>query len=143
MITQELLLSLYKYENGNLYWRSNGKKVGCLDNKGYVVNKLFGKKHGTHRLIFMIHHGFLPEYIDHIDGNKTNNKIENLRECTLAQNSFNRKASNIRERYGSHAVTLKIKGKNITVGTFKDLELAELVAAMAREKYYGEFARKT
>jgi hypothetical protein len=49
------------------------------------------KKARTHRVIFAIVHGYIPKYIDHIDGNTLNNKIENLRECTQSENSTNSK----------------------------------------------------
>ena len=98
VITQELLKCLFVYENGHLFWRikpSNSASIGDLagyirppQNYRYVgINK---KYYLAHRLIYLYHYGQLPKYIDHIDGNVYNNKIENLRECSLRQNGMNR-----------------------------------------------------
>jgi len=99
----------------------------------------------------MMHHGYVGDQIDHIDGNSLNNKIENLRVVTNSQNQLNRKlSSNSKTKFkgvSKHAqvdrymVRLRIKGKETYFGLFEDLELAGLVADMAREKYHGEFAR--
>jgi len=98
-----------------------------------------------------MHHNYFPEYIDHIDNNPLNNKIENLRECTLSQNSQNQKlksnnTSRIKnvtwhKRVKKWQVQIMINGKNKYFGVYEDLHLAELVATEARIKYYAEFAR--
>lgn len=62
----------------------------------YKVRITLDKSQGMfklHRLIFLYHHGYLPEIIDHIDGDTMNNKIENLRESDVASNSKNLKRS--------------------------------------------------
>lgn len=59
---------------------------------GYWVTKVFGKQHKVHRLIWFIVHGYWPNQIDHKDGNLSNNKLSNLRECSSQQNNENRKA---------------------------------------------------
>ena len=102
-ITQEYLLELFEYKDGHLYWKvargntSIGKRAGYIDtsNLGYqkVTIGIDNKLYNGHRLIFLIYHGYLPEFIDHIDGNSLNNNIDNLRECTIQQNSWNCKKS--------------------------------------------------
>jgi hypothetical protein len=52
--------------------------------------KINQKAHLAHRLVFLYHRGYLPEFIDHIDQNKLNNKIENLREITNSENQHNK-----------------------------------------------------
>jgi hypothetical protein len=80
-----------------------------------------------------------------------NNKIENLRAVTNSQNQFNRKISTknktghkgvcVHTQTGKYLVRVSVNGKDKSFGLYEDLELAGLVAEMAREKYHGEFAR--
>ena len=93
-LTQEYLLSIFDYKDGNLYWKKrNQKQAGCSSGENYRRITLKNKTYREHRLIFLMHHGYLPEFIDHIDGNKSNNLIENLREATHQQNQWNRPVS--------------------------------------------------
>lgn len=96
-ITQNLLKKLFDYQNGELYWnvaKARNIKIddvaGTFDNCGYRVIGINGKVYKTHRLIFLYHHGFLPKFLDHIDGNPLNNNISNLREATNQENGMNR-----------------------------------------------------
>ena len=132
--------------DGQLY-----KKVGSVDAYGYLR---FGHKRNyylAHRIIFLLHHGFIPEIIDHIDGNPSNNSITNLRAATKSTNALNRHArvdnkigiknvcwSKLRKKW---VVNMNINKKKTQLGYFEDLELAELVAIEARNKYHGEFAK--
>jgi len=105
----------------------------------------------THRVIFLMHHGYMPVIVDHIDGNPKNNKIENLRDATYLQNALNVKVrkdsisgvQNVgwHKTHKTWCVHLTVYGKRKCIGYFKDLELAELVAQEARRKYYGNYAR--
>jgi hypothetical protein len=141
---------LFDYKDGNLYWKKNGKRTGCLGAGGYLRTRFNNKLYYTHRLIFMLHNEYEPEFVDHIDGDKLNNKIENLREASREQNMQNRKLNNRNtsgikgvewfKRTESWRVNLWVKGKQKCFGYFKDKELAELVAVEARDKYHGEFA---
>ena len=57
--------------------------------KGYV-RVCLGRSHiRSHRLIWMLHYGYIPIFLDHINGNKTDNRIENLREVTQRENAQN------------------------------------------------------
>ena len=97
-LTKELLNELFEYKNGFLYRRKSekgqryvGKQAGTLRKDGYYSVRVNGSLYLAHRLIFLMHHGYLPEMIDHIDGNPSNNLITNLREATNQQNQFNSK----------------------------------------------------
>lgn len=97
-----------------------------------------------------MHHGYLPEQIDHIDGNGLNNKIENLRAATPLQNSRNQKIrndsgsgiKNVRwdKRKKKWQVRLRLEGKEKHIGYFDDIFIAGKVAIESRNKYFGEFA---
>ena len=89
-IDKDLIQSLFTYKDGSLYWKKTNKVAGCLKPTGYIVIDIFGKNIMAHRAIWIYHYGKIPKYIDHIDGNKSNNKIENLRLANKAQNCWNR-----------------------------------------------------
>ena len=104
MITQAQVKDLFEYKDGNLYWIKKthpsvridiGDKAGTILNKkqgrGYIVIKVNKNSYLAHRLIYLYHHGYMPEFIDHIDGDQGNNKVENLRPCSAVQNQYNRK----------------------------------------------------
>jgi hypothetical protein len=128
-----------------------GSPAGSFDpSTGYhktYINKKFYK---THRLIFFYHNGYFPEFVDHIDGNKTNNKIENLRPTTKSQNAMNQKvrADNKtgtkgvmwHKRDKKWFVQLRVNLKRYSFGYYDDKELAELVAIEAANKFHKEFS---
>jgi hypothetical protein len=146
--TQEELKNHYLYNDGNLISKKTNKSIGYIDKAGYWSTTLYKKYFSVHRLIFLFHHGYVPKTLDHIDRNKSNNKIENLRECTYQQNSFNRLPSK-KNTSGYRNVTknsnnkwqvgLTLKGQYHYFGSFNDIELADLVAQEARDKYHKQF----
>lgn len=97
-LSQELLHELFEYRGGELYWKISpsekikiGSVVGAVNSHGYKVTKVNYKGYRVHRLIFLYHYGYMPKFVDHIDCNKLNNRIENLRDVTQSQNLLNRK----------------------------------------------------
>lgn len=96
-LTQGLLRELFDYKDGELYWKQSGtgRKIGVpagtVKSDGYRSIGINGKIYLTHRLIFLYHHDYLPEFLDHIDGNPLNNNILNLREATKQENAQNAK----------------------------------------------------
>lgn len=157
-LTQELVRNLFTYKDGFLYWkvyRTNsvkiGDKAGTLNNIGYYRIKINNKIYLSHRLIFLYHHGYLPKYIDHIDSNKLNNNISNLREVTCSQNGMNRKSNkNSSSKYKGvcwHKQTQKwcthiaINGKDKHIGYFISETEAALAYNDAAIKYFDEYAK--
>ena len=97
-LTQAEALELFWYNNGKLYWKpkqdslmQHYKEAGCVNVHGYNVIGTNKKHYYTHRVIFLMHYGYLPKYIDHINGVRTDNRLENLREATVSQNNHNSK----------------------------------------------------
>lgn len=157
MLRQSTLNELFSYKDGALYWKIDvanavkaGEKAGYMNNR-YQKIKIKGQSYYAHRLIFAMFNGYSPEFIDHIDGNPENNLIENLRPANFQQNNCNAKIRkdnlsgakgvNWHKKQQKWNVRVGINGKRKHIGSFKEFELAELVATMAREKYHGLFAR--
>ena len=91
--SQEILNDLFIYDNGKLFWKIKpcknvyiGDEAGTYCERGYRRVTLNHKRYLLHRVIFKMFHNTEPDYIDHIDGNTTNNKIENLQELTHKEN---------------------------------------------------------
>ena len=160
MITQELIAQCFDYKDGLLYWKGvthpnkqslMDKPAGSIHKTGYRHITWMGKVHKAHRLIFMLHHGYLPPEVDHINGDRQDNRLENLRPATRSQNQCNRGilASNTSGYPGvswhkhSKAWLVRVMkdGKSKIIGYFKDLELAGLVSAEARSLYHGSYAK--
>jgi len=158
IINQEYLQSIFEYKDGELFWKQNrrtnqvkGKKASCLGEIGYLKTKIKDVLYKNHRLIFMMHYGYLPKLLDHIDGNPTNNRIENLREATVAQNMMNSKMAlnntsgtkgvEWNKRLKKWTVRIQIDGKRKYFGSYYDIKVAKFVGEIMRHKYHGKFAR--
>ena len=87
-ITLEELRERFDYNNGWLVNNKTGRAIGCFGGK-HIQVWIDNIQYKAHRVIWYWHHGTLPEQIDHIDRDNYNNKIENLRDCTNAQNQMN------------------------------------------------------
>jgi hypothetical protein len=155
-LTQEYLHYLFDYKDGNLYWKTSrgtakiGALAGCKGKLGYWQISFNGKIYKAHRIIFLMLNGYLPKYIDHIDGNRSNNKIENLREASHIQNCFNRKImTNTTPAKGvvwkphlkKWEVSCWKEAKKYYGGYFENKEDAIKASIILRKKYHGEFAR--
>jgi hypothetical protein len=154
MLTKEYLEEVFYYDDGVLRWKKKtgksvvmGKEAGHTDNKGYRRIRLFGRLEGVHRLIFLLFNGYLPEVVDHIDRDKMNNRIENLRACTKAQNEKNRVkyknnktgVKNVYQIGNSYCVDFKLKGVRQFSKCCKTLEEATRLAYEMRKQLHGEF----
>lgn len=95
---QEKIKEYFNYESGQLIWKvdrhSNkvkGRPFGRVEKKGYVSGRIDNGMYKAHRLIWIYFNGEIPYglQIDHINGIKDDNKIENLRLVTHTQNRHN------------------------------------------------------
>lgn len=164
MVTQEYLHELFDYQDGNLYWKvdrfigvnktvhnkSIDQPAGSPDSKNsgkaYMRICIDQKRYLTHRLIFLYHHGYIPKYIDHINGDRKDNRIENLRPATKQQNGWNKRGTsstgykNVHYRgNGIWRVIFYSNGKSKSYGNYRTLEEAVEVSKEVRERLHGEF----
>jgi len=159
-IKQEQLFALFDYENGSLYWKhSSNRKIkagsiaGGIDNKGRIRICIQGKSYQAHRLVYLWHHGFMPDMLDHIDGNPLNNNITNLRAANFSTNGFNRKigannTSGIKglcwsKKSQKWQASIKANSKTHYFGYYKYKDIGAIVLDMARQKLHHSFARST
>jgi len=107
----------YKPETGKLFWREHEsmprqwnaryggtEALAVVDKDNHLRGKLDCKTYYSHRVIWAMEHGFWPVHqIDHIDGNPSNNRIENLRDVAQSVNLRNKKKQ-ITNTSGSNGV---------------------------------------
>ncbi|WLG49168.1 HNH endonuclease [Pseudomonas sp. FP1742] len=93
--------SLLRYEpdSGTLFWKVDrrygvmaGDSCTTISNYGYIVLKIRGKQYLAHRVAWLISYGEWPLMeVDHIDGNRTNNSLNNLRMVSRQMNMKNKR----------------------------------------------------
>ena len=152
-ITQKYLLETFLYQNGSLIWKKSRKKInagdkaGTVNDNGYIVVGLNRKRYRLHHLIWLLHYGTWPkQFLDHINCNKFDNKIENLREANFSQNNANRprqknNSTGFKNVY-YHPKTNKyrVRIKKISFGLYASLEEANKMAIHYRNVLFGEFS---
>lgn len=133
---EELLKVLqYEPETGRLFWREcaerslawNNQYAGreafsYVNSRGYRCGRIRGQDYKAHRIIWRLVHGDEPEFIDHIDGDQLNNRIENLRSVSHTQNMRNQK----RHREGRIAISRVPKPETPNTPTGKRLRAQAL-----------------
>lgn len=81
----------YDEKTGQFIWNNTGRRAGWLEKNGYIRIEIDGKKYSAHRLAWLLVYGYEPKEIDHINGNRSDNRIENLREVDRRTNNQNLK----------------------------------------------------
>lgn len=156
----------YDPDTGKLFWKHNGKSsqwngrwagkeaFTCILKNGYAMGRIDGDAFYAHRIIMAMENGFWPpEQVDHINGKRSDNRVQNLRLATQRQNSRNSaKPSHntsgflgvswdkrskkweahigiYADEYVSKAGTVK-RSKKVSLGMFSDIN----EAAAARKK---------
>lgn len=113
--------------------------------KCYLGGHILGVNLTAHRVCFAHYHGYWPDFVvDHINGDTTDNRIENLREATHQQNAVNRERS-VSNTSGYTNIKRTANGRysvKVSVGVFDTLEEAVRKYNDASEALHGEFALK-
>lgn len=156
-LSQKQIHALFEYKDGALYWRkahgkcAAGAKAGYVNTNGYVQICVQGKRHYAHRLIFKLFNNRLPKFLDHMDGNRANNRYDNLRPATANQNMHNRKRSGNNTSgvkgvsWAAHAkrwyAYCWVNNKQYNLGYYAALPDAAAAVQAFRETHHGAFAR--
>ncbi len=131
-----------------------GDRAGSSDGRNYRKIRVGGHQYWAHRLAWLWVHGELPPNgvaVDHINGNRDDNRISNLRLATSSQQMCNTRIRSdntsgvkgvSRHFRGKWAAEIKMNGKKKFLGLFDDLQSAARVRKAAEERYHGEFARR-
>ena len=133
-----LFKDVVRYEDGCLYWIKPGKcsrakpgdRAGFLDANGYRRIEHRRVRAREHRIVWILHHGEIPAglQIDHINRDRSDNRIENLRLATHRQNKHNMKERDLppclHHQRGRIQVRIRANGPKKTVGTYDTVQEA-------------------
>lgn len=139
----------YDPKLGQFFWREarggrrKGALAGSLDEKGYWCIRINRVLYKAHRLVWLLHNEDMPEIVDHINHDRTDNRIENLRAVTLSENNANMdmRSDNksgfkgVSFHKGSGKWVAKLKGR--TLGYFASPELASKAYTDAARAEFG------
>ena len=158
MITQNRIKELFDYKDGQLIRKTNrgrgknstrwkeGTPIGHQSGK-YVLASVDYTLYKLHRLIWLWHFGSFPEkHIDHIDGNPSNNRIENLREANNSENMQNQRKARVNNKLGIQGVyqvknrfraVLTTNGKTTHIGYFDNANQAHEAYLIEKRKQHS------
>jgi hypothetical protein len=157
VLSRDLLVTYLRYEEdtGKFYWIKQpgparnttvGSIAGSVDKYGYIVIGMMNREYKAHRLAWLYHYGEWPSgIIDHINTDRADNRISNLREANKSENGYNRRRNRnntsgytgvfIHKRTGYwHARISKIH-----LGCFDTPEKANEARLRALDEHYGQF----
>jgi hypothetical protein len=157
MLTAEQIKNALDYDTntGVFVWKTRPSKAvkagdiaGCIEKRiGYVTIGIAGRVYKAHRLAWLYVYGEWPKgLIDHINGNKTDNRIANLRDVFADGNSQNIRKPNRRNKSGFMGViwfqnkwraSMSVNGKSKWLGDYSTPEEAHQVYLEAKRKYHA------
>lgn len=148
----------YECESGRLLWKVSknshngrvkpGVPVGSVNGGGYLETRVNGYRTYVHRIAWALHHGAWPtKHIDHIDGNKLNNAIANLRDVPQHINVENQRKLHSNNTSGYTGVmwrtdkkrwcaVIQVKGKRMRKGGFDTPEQAHEAYLQAKRSLH-------
>ncbi len=155
-LSVERVRYLFDYDGRELRWKNpyhvsrTGEIAGRITTHGYRQVTIWPRTYHAQRLIWLWQYGVWPkEDIDHINGIKLDNRLENLREATrgeniVAQDMRRNNTSGCKNLFwesekGLWRVVFYWRGKRISVGRFKDKQRAQKVYRAKAIELHGEF----
>jgi hypothetical protein len=157
MIDADTLRSLLEYDpdTGVFTWRVKrggsawpGVISGCLKDSGYRVISIYNRLYSAHRLAWLYMYDVWPsEEIDHINGVRDDNRINNLREATRKQNSANRRKfggdlpKGVTRHWRRFRAQIRIQGRVKHLGIYDTPEQAHAAYCEAAQKEFGAYHR--
>lgn len=120
---------------------------GCINSNGYLAAYILKESWTLHRMIWLYVHGYLPKQLDHIDGDRTNNRLVNLREATPRLNSQNKHAARADSKTGYIGVSKRpnyprwrarivIGEKRVALGDFDSPQEARDAYLAAKRRHH-------
>ncbi len=148
-----------RYEDGKLYWvKKSGlrceieREAGCINvSTNYKMVRFRKIAYRAHRIVwFLVNKTQPPEILDHINNDRLDNRIENLRESDHSKNQYNTKkqknnTSGIKgvswhNKLGKYTAYIIKDGKQKHIGVYTDIKEAEKAIKQARQQLHGEYA---
>lgn len=150
---------LLRYDSitGLFFWRVDrsagvraGDRTGTRHYSGYIHLCIHRHSYLAHRVAWLLSYGQTPEtQIDHVNGNRSDNRLCNLRSATRFQNGQNTRLSSINttgfkgviRHRGKYRADIRVQRKRIHLGYFETADAAYAAYCDAAYLYHGEFAR--
>ena len=152
MLTAYRLREVLDYDEGTGIFLRDGKCAGGPNGNGYLRIRVDGVRYLSHRLAWLYVYGVWPtNQIDHINLNKTDNRISNLRDASRSENHANMPVSKANTsgfkgvywapNISRWRATVKVNGKKRNLGYFHSAKDASAAYEVAAREIFGEFFR--
>ena len=142
----------YNPSTGKFTWKvsrgtkKQGAEAGTVRSDGYIAIQLNGKKIQAASVAWYLTHGYWPKLVDHLNRDKQDNRLANLREATPSQNGYNRsrtQKSGLRGVYPSNSkwiAKITINKIPVYLGTFDTPEEAHEEYVKQSKQHHKEFS---
>jgi hypothetical protein len=144
MLDYDPLTGIFRWKIDRVHNAKAGDIAGYKDSLGYMRLSIFGMKYLCHRLAWLITTGSWPtKNIDHVDGDRRNNRFSNLRDVSQMTNIQNQRVSRrngkllgVSKNRKRWAATIMACGKKTYLGTFDTQELAHEAYVEAKRRLH-------